>query len=926
MDSQNIASASSRRSVSRGLRIAIASVTFIGASLLVLAFLSVSSLGRPTLEISVVSTEPGFSQVFVAQTENNFSEEASVWAPVSKKNEVLKFPLRPWRGTVGNYMRWDPLDRPAEMEIQSITLRSALVREDVQLSNLRPSMGTSEVLPDGNVAYVELQSNDPQILLQADVSNFFQKSFQRSLALSLGIGVITAIATYLYTGRRRRHVADRIEVPRRLSGETLPDGVLRIPAWASASFAIIATLGVGLLIFGSRRIGVSWDEPTHESSLGELFRSGLYAPRWSFTDGVPSEVAATVYAPFADLLGHALGAVTGTHAWFTESYLAASYAYRHLAVALISLAGIAAASLIARTLMRSWTWAVLAVAAAMSVPLFVGHSMFNMKDAPVAAGFTIFSFGLVHLITHGLNLRHAVLAAVAVAVGLVVAVGSRPGIWIALFLTAGVSLVLLFMSVARSVGVRQALHLLLKQMLTLLAASAVAYLALWLVYPTAFDNAITLLVDSLATSQAFPWSGQTLTAGTQMPAQPPWNYIPLWLGAQLPVLIAVSALVGVVVTSYHYVTAVARRQSVSLVTIGAIPLALQTVAVPVGAVLLGSTLYGGLRQLLFIFPAVACLAVIGLYLSVASLERRQRTHLVSVVWVLAVVGLTVPLISQIRLFPYNFAHFNAVASTSDIDRYWDVDEWWLSGRELVEDKQFPARTICVDSQSRPITDCSRMGMITPFLSDFGNSEVMLAEDQYVALSRFAKDLGDDRCTPFREVTRGLFFQEILLSHADVCTVSLAPYPEGGLNFLGLTNDDPVVLWGWNPYLLWGWGQPDADGVWMVEPEASVGFTASLSLEESATGVEITGSGSTFGDEGGSLRVYVNGVDAGTIPLPGEGQSQSSRVVVPEGALAELIEGRVVIRLHAEGVDPLALEAAIDTGASGLLRIERLVLQ
>ena len=926
MDSLEVTSGPPHPSMSRCLRIALASATFIGVSCLVFVFLFISPVGRPALEIGVVSTEPGFSQLFVAQTENDFSEEASVWAPVSGTDEILEFPLRPLRGTVGDYIRWDPLDRPAEIEIRSITLHSALVFEGLELSELRPSMGTSEVLFEEDVASVELQSNDPQILLQASVSDFVQKSFERTLALSLGSGVIAALVIYPFVGKRRRRVTDRTKVLTSLPGGLSRDRVLPIPAWALASFSVMSTLGVGLLIFGSRRTGVSWDEPTHESALGELFRSGLYAPRWSFADGVPSAVAATVYAPFADLLGHALGAVTGAHAWFTHSYQAASYEYRHLAVALISLAGIAAAGLISQTLMRSWAWAVLAVTAVMAVPLLIGHSMFNIKDAPVAAGFTIFSLGLVRLVTQRMNMRQAALAAAAVATGLVMSVGSRPGIWIALLLTAVGSLALLFMSIARSVGVRHATHLLLRQLLTLLGAALASYFVLWLIYPAAFDNAASLLVDSLATSQAFPWSGQTLTAGTQMPAQPPWNYIPLWLGAQLPVLVAGSALVGVLVTVYLYATAVARRESASLVTMGAIPLVLQAAAVPVGAILLGSTLYDGLRQVLFIFPAIACLAVIGMYRGIVWLQRPQQPRLVNIVWILVVVGLTLPLISQIRLFPYNFAYFNAVASTSDIDRNWDVDGWWLSGRELVAGQQFPARTICVDSQSRPITDCSRMGMITPFLSEFGNSDVTLAEDQYVALSRFPEGFGTDQCTPFREVTRGLFFQEIQLSHADVCTMSLSPYPEVGLSFLGLTNDDPVVLWGWNPYLLWGWGASDPNGVWMVEPEASVGFTTSLLLEESVTQVEITGSGSTFGAEGGSLRVFVNGVDAGTIPLLGEGQSQTSRVLVPESAFAELGDGRVVIRLQAEGVDPLALDPGIDTGAPRLFRIERLALQ
>ena len=902
------------------VRVGFSLLTSLVAFIAVLALLLLSPLTRPALEVEIQTSDPGFSQLFVATEENGFTEVASAWAPVTGDPQTLRFPLSPWRGTVGEFLRWDPLDRPSEMSVEGLALTSAFLRKELNLDSLAPSMGMGEVFVDDEVAFLSLQSNDPQALIQASVPAFVSESLRLSLLVALGVALASGAATYVALSRRPR---SRL-VPSqrsRTSGALVACRDIRVPKPVVTLFGLVGITGLFLLIAGSRVIGISWDEPTHESSLGEFFRSGLYAPRWSFADGVPTQVAATVYAPIGDVLAHVVGAVLGTHAWFAESYLVASYEVRHLVVALVSLVGFVSAALVVRFLLRSWPWAVVAFATVVSVPLLLGHSMFNIKDAPVAAGVTMFTLGLVILIVRPTNARYGAASIAALSAGIVVSMGSRPGIWIALTSTAALTFAVAFVSAFRVKRATWALHLLGRQILSLAIAGLLAFFVLWLLYPAAFSDPARLLSDSLATSQAFPWSGQTLTAGTQMPAQPPFAYVPLWLAAQLPLGIAIAAIIASGWVIATIAVRLWRGAAVPTCALGAVPVLLQATLVPVGVVVLGSTLYGGLRQLLFVFPAVAILGVLGLRQVIVWVSEARKQWVVRVVWTFTVIVVAVPMLSQLRLFPYSFAYFNAAASVGDVDENWDVDGWWLSGRELVEGEQFPARTICVDSEVRSISSCSRMEMITPFLGELGGGDVALGEDQYVALSRFPYRVGKDTCVPFREVTRGLYFQEIQLSHADICTATLVALPGQGVSFAGLIKEDPVLLWGWNPYLLWGWGEPDDAGVWMVEPEASIGFTVPESGQ--ARSVEITGSGSPFGGEGTSLRVFVNGVDAGTIPLPGAGEVQTSSVAVPEGAWSTLSDGRVIIRLQAEGVDPAALEAAIDTGDLGLFRIESL---
>ena len=74
-----------------------------------------------------------------------------------------------------------------------------------------------------------------------------------------------------------------------------------------------------------------------------------------------------------------------------------------------------------------------------------------------------------------------------------------------------------------------------------------------------------------------------------------------------------------------------------------------------------------------------------------------------------------------------------------------------------------------------------------------------------------------------------------------------------------------------------------------------------------------------------MRVFVNGTDSGILPIPGEGQTETSTLAVPESAWDGLGEDRVIVRFQAEGIDAESLASAVDTGLPGLIRIDDLML-
>ena len=154
-----------------------------------------------------------------------------------------------------------------------------------------------------------------------------------------------------------------------------------------------------MAVLGALRTGISWDEPYHVMRLRNFLGHGTFALDWAFEgDGPTSSTSNTaVYGPVAMLLLHGLAALVGVEGWGSVSTSPAAYDVRHLGVVLIGLAGTAAAAGIARVLLGSWRWAAVTAGALFALPMWTGHLMFNIKDVPVATGYTLMTLSLIHI-------------------------------------------------------------------------------------------------------------------------------------------------------------------------------------------------------------------------------------------------------------------------------------------------------------------------------------------------------------------------------------------------------------------------------------------------------------------------------------------------------------------------------------------------
>ena len=619
-------------------------------------------------------------------------------------------------------------------------------------------------------------------------------------------------------------------------------------------------------------------------------------------DGVVSAQNPFVHGPIGPIIGQAQSILFGDDAGSFVEANSDSYQVRHVSMALLTAIGILSVGAIAKVTFGSWRWALIGSVGLASIPLFVGYGMFNNQDIPVAVGFVLVTLSLVAMGRSSERAQfsrfRSVLLVAGLTSGIILSIGTRPGMWLPVFVVSGGSLVTWLLLDLKSSGMVAARRAFLTRFALLVAGISWAYLALWIIYPAVFSDPQTLLTQSASASTTFDWRGETLTAGILLPAQPPWYYIPIWLFAQLPIIISVFALIGVIGTATSLWKSLSTKHEIPQWSYLLVPVVIPTIGIPLATVVLNTTLYAGIRQLLFLIPGISLLAIAGIRLLVQSTAVRKSALRIQLVWLAVSVGFVVPLIGQVTLFPYNYSYFNVVTAIQPINGNWKIDAWWLSGRELLERGPLAKRTLCVESAPRPVADCAGNGILTPFLPMEvpQQQEVTLAEDEYLALNRFDEDLNNDQCQQIFQVERKLYLQTVRLSGANLCKVQLSEYPEGGISFTSdLPRSDSGLLWGENPYLLWGWGSTGSDGVALNGTQAALGFVLNSDQQREVNTFTMSGFQTVSPEGSAPLAVYANGTQIGEIPNAEADGPMTLTFPVPFVIRDPADGGRVLIR-------------------------------
>jgi hypothetical protein len=409
--------------------------------------------------------------------------------------------------------------------------------------------------------------------------------------------------------------------------------------WALWTFVGIAVALLPTMILASFDFGVTWDEKDRHKN-GENV--------WLFLRGLRSRSA------FVETGGHLYPGLFDTICAALETWIPANrYVVRHAVNAVFGWIGAVYCGRLAGRFFGPWASVLGLVLLALS-PRYFADSMNNPKDLPFAA-MTVTA--LYYMSTVSPRWPYVSPAtAIKLAISLAMALGIRVGglLYLGYFgLLVGV-LVLM----ERRCDWRR----LMNTAGRVLAVAAATLLLGTIAWPWAGGAPLIRPFEALLGAANFPWDGVVVFMGDEYRADTlPWYYAPWWiLISTHPVVLAG---LGLSIVSFWSRADVLRRLALWFIFV---------LPVVVG-ILMGSTLYDGIRHLQFITPIMITLAVAGW---TGVLIRSRPPWLRAGAGMALAVGLTSLIVFDIRYHPNQGVYFNGlVGGPRKAYARYDLDYW-----------------------------------------------------------------------------------------------------------------------------------------------------------------------------------------------------------------------------------------------------------
>ena len=712
-----------------------------------------SSLAEPSLNVVLYLVEDSTLEIFPSDEYGNISGEVSQRFPVVAGVNNLEIPLSDPTFTHALLQRLDPCECDTPVAISRLSLSAPVLTEQVPVSSWVFAGDIQDTRNEGTVLELRAAPGflDPQIILYMQVDEFSDRAEQRAFWMVF-IGTFAlvggiSLSVGRWTNVRRDPANRRYTAPRR---RLRPMGV---PVLVLSGASLLLTVGLVLQFAGAWSSGVTVDEPLHLEHLREFFETGVYS--------------SSAYGPATSLLGHLANIALGAETWGIVEATAEAYSVRHLAVAGLGAIGVSAVAIISRVLLGSWQWAVVGAAMLVSIPLWVGHSMFNIKDIPLAAGYTMVTAALVLVVSQVWTLRARIsLGLVLFIAGCLSAIGTRPASAVLIAVSSLVAVVLWLAMV--SSGWRSQTRWALIGGLTLgLGAVTVAILATF----------GPILWESIERSTDFPWEGWNLYGGERIESRPGVMALVGVTASYLPIIIVVLSIVGVALGVSRFLRAVVTRQLLHPAVVGIALVLVQALGAFIAVALFDPVIYDGGRQMLFVVPALAVLATFGFHFLLEAL--RNLPHYKTASGLLAgvvMVGLMVPMVNQVQLFPYNYSFYNVIAQGAGVNGSWETDYWGSSVREAAEvvAPGDPVTCRSVGDLNFNIGSLEPCGALAPYAGDSAVAKESELRDNHFWVIRIERSLagygpiGSDNCQFHSQVTRKLRGEDVSMAWVYQC--------------------------------------------------------------------------------------------------------------------------------------------------------------
>jgi hypothetical protein len=732
----------------------------LGVSALVGFGASQSSLAEPALEIVMYSAGDSQAQLYYSDLYSPFGEDRSLTLPTVAGVNNLLFELSDPAIFSSDLQRFDPCECATPTMFERISFSTPLYSERIPPALWGLAGDSLPLEYEGASPLLNVPKNqiDPQLLLFLNFQEFAATAqvvvFWVGFA---GTSAVVLIVVGLWAALRRYQSSHGVKNALEAFQRRVHTVPLNLPLSLGFVAAIILSIAVVQQFLGAYQTGVTIDEPAHVRHLTTYFETGDYA--------------SAAYGPFTTLLGHFVNVMLGVESWGIPTTSAEAYANRHLVVAFIGFLGVAGVTLTGWLVFGSLRWALIAGAFLGSLPVWVGHSMFNLKDIPVATGYTLVTTGLIALFATRLSLLTRLLLALGtISLGTVIAVGTRPGTLPILLVSVLVAGALWLILGARRLSrlVRSVIFIL---SLTVLVVSGVLFIRL--------TETGQFLLSAIERSIDFPWAGFNLYAGERVTERPGVSGVATVFLAYLPTFMIFLIVVGLIFAIFSLVRRARGTSEPSVIQPAVVLLGAQGLGVFAVIAILDPVIYDGARQILFVFPALALFAVLGLYAVVRVLpfvtpsSRFARRVVVLVV----TVGLTFITYDQVRLFPYNYGYFNEVAQGPGISGRWESDYWVSAMRESTHPVAPSDPIICGgygDFNFNIEELKGACGSIVPYVKEGAIAEVSSLDDRQFWVIRPERMLAvygavlTDNCELHSQVTRPLRGEQVVMSRTYVC--------------------------------------------------------------------------------------------------------------------------------------------------------------
>jgi hypothetical protein len=422
----------------------------------------------------------------------------------------------------------------------------------------------------------------------------------------------------------------------------------RDPNYVRWTFIGIALTLLPVMVLASFDFGVTWDEKDRHKN-GEFV--------WQFIRGLRSRSA------FVETGGHLYPGMFDTICAAVESWVPLNrYVVRHAINAVFGWIGVVYCGRLAGRLFGAWAGVLGLVLLALS-PRYFADSMNNPKDLPFAA-MTVMA--LYYISATSPRWPHvSPSAAVKIALALALALNIRVGAL--LYLGYFGLLIAVFVLLERVTDWRRLADTAMRAL-----GVALATLLLGTVFwPWAGGAPLTRPFMALLGAANYPWDGVVLFRGSQYHATDlPWYYAPWWFLISTPLVVLAGAALSIACAR----TSRDAARIAALWTVAALPV--------MAGILMGSTLYDGIRHLQFVSPVLVVLAAGGWTLV---LGRARAAHVRRGIAVVLAVGLATVLVFDIRAHPNQGVYFNALVGgpRGAYTRY-DMDYWGNCMLQAVE--------------------------------------------------------------------------------------------------------------------------------------------------------------------------------------------------------------------------------------------------